>query len=61
MIPGVSLSASSAEVMNAWRCICISQYVFMPWCLSKQRDKFIFILSGHKLQPYHLNILYKMK
>jgi hypothetical protein len=31
---------SSAEVKNMGRCNSTPQYVFMAWCLVKQRDNF---------------------
>jgi hypothetical protein len=33
---------SSAEVKNAWSYTSTPQYVFMAWCLVKQRDNFTF-------------------
>jgi hypothetical protein len=35
---------SSAEVENAWSYISTPQYVFIAWCLVKQRDNFTFYL-----------------
>jgi hypothetical protein len=39
---------SGADLMSAWRYTSNHQYVFMAWCLVKQREKFTFTL------PYSL-------
>jgi hypothetical protein len=35
---------SSAEVKNVWRYTSTPPYVFMAWCLVKQRDNFTFTI-----------------
>jgi len=32
--------SSNAEIKNAWSYASTSQYVFMAWCLVKDRDSF---------------------
>jgi hypothetical protein len=40
---------SSAEVKNAWSYTSTLQYVFMTWCLIKNRDNFTFIFYAPTL------------
>jgi hypothetical protein len=52
---------SSAEVQNAWSHTSTPQYVFMVWCLVKQRDTFTLslCLSVKKLLFTQLFLLFK--
>jgi hypothetical protein len=42
---------SSADVKNAWSYTSTPQYVFMAWCLVKQRDNFTFYLYLRSRSP----------
>jgi hypothetical protein len=46
---------STAEVKNAWSYTSTPQYVFMAWCLVKQRDNFTFtffqVTASHETFP----------
>jgi hypothetical protein len=43
------LPQSSAKAKNAWMYAYIPPFVFMVWCLIKQRDNFIFILDTYEM------------
>jgi hypothetical protein len=41
----VDHSPPSSKVKNTWRYTSTPQYVFMAWCLVKQRDNFTFTFT----------------
>jgi hypothetical protein len=44
---------SSAEVKNEWSCTSTPQYVFMAWCLVKNRDFTFFIITNRYIYLYY--------